>query len=158
MVTLLLVVVWVGSARWRAGWSSRNLLLWVAVEGGRVIATQPCLLVDDSYTPGDDIARSSVYLKRNSYGFRWWLHWQKHSGVLEVAIPMWVLAAIVLVPTTAAWRLDSRPCRRARIGLCLKCNYNRHGIPAQAVCPECGAAPVAALDVAVAPTVEKDLS
>jgi rubrerythrin len=37
------------------------------------------------------------------------------------------------------WRLDVR----ARTGNCPTCNYDRRGIPAASVCPECGAAPAA---------------
>jgi len=41
-------------------------------------------------------------------------------------------------------RLDMLARRRARIGCCPKCNYDRAGLAPGSVCPECGAAMVAA--------------
>ncbi len=61
-----------------------------------------------------------------------------------IVVPLLPLIGVTLVTTAAMWRLETlaRRCH-ARAGHCPKCNYNRHGIPAQAVCPECGAAPAA---------------
>ena len=39
----------------------------------------------------------------------------------------------------AARRLDALATRRARLNLCPKCNYDRTGLAATAVCPECAA-------------------
>jgi rubrerythrin len=40
----------------------------------------------------------------------------------------------------AAWYLEIL-ARRARLNLCPKCKYDRTGIAAGAVCPECGSLP-----------------
>ncbi len=62
---------------------------------------------------------------------------------LHVRLPLWTVIVPVAGATTIAWRHDVRMTRRKREGICPKCSYNRHGLPAQAVCPECGAAPAA---------------
>jgi rubrerythrin len=52
--------------------------------------------------------------------------------------PAWVTTAIC---TAFTWRLDTLARRRERLGRCPKCNYDRAGIAAGAVCPECGDIP-----------------
>jgi hypothetical protein len=42
-----------------------------------------------------------------------------------------------------AWWLEMREARRARVGRCPRCDYDRTGLAAGAVCPECAAAPPA---------------
>jgi len=39
-------------------------------------------------------------------------------------------------------KLATRGERAARLNLCPKCGYDRAGIAAESVCPECGAASV----------------
>jgi len=65
-------------------------------------------------------------------------------------IPVWFPTALVLIPTALAWWLDRRASRRSRIGLCPACSYDRLGLAAGAVCPECGAAPTAPVMAGVA--------
>ncbi len=67
-------------------------------------------------------------------------------------VPIWIVVVPTIAFTVSVWRLDTLARRRLRIGHCPTCNYNRHGIPAQAVCPECGALP----DVPVPSTAAKD--
>ena len=76
----------------------------------------------------------------------WFLHgWQFGpnlvSPVRMLQDPRWILAVIVGALTIVAWRLDALE-RRVRMGHCRKCNYDRRGLAAGVVCPECGAAPV----------------
>lgn len=65
--------------------------------------------------------------------------WNQGSGALHVSIPLWVSALGAIFPTAAAWRLDTL-ARRARVGNCPKCDYDRRGLAVASVCPECGAA------------------
>jgi hypothetical protein len=55
-------------------------------------------------------------------------------------VPLWIPASAAIGATALAWRLDTLARRRARVGLCPKCSYNRAGLAVGAVCPECGAA------------------
>lgn len=55
-------------------------------------------------------------------------------------VPIWLLVLPVVLVTVAVWRIDVRARYRARVGCCLKCGYDRRGLGADAVCPECGEA------------------
>jgi len=53
-------------------------------------------------------------------------------------VPLWWLASISAASALIGWRLDVLARRRARVGRCPKCNYDRTGLAEGAVCPECG--------------------
>jgi hypothetical protein len=53
--------------------------------------------------------------------------------------PLWPLPLACVLVTAAAWRLDTLARRRERAGRCPNCRYDRTGLAAGAVCPECGA-------------------
>ena len=48
-----------------------------------------------------------------------------------------------LLATAAAWRADAKYLRRAREGACPACGYDRAGLVAGSLCPECGKQPEA---------------
>lgn len=54
-------------------------------------------------------------------------------------VPLWLPTLLIFIPSACAWWLDLRAMRRARIGLCRACGYDRRGLAAGSVCPECGA-------------------
>jgi hypothetical protein len=51
----------------------------------------------------------------------------------------YLLAALVV--SLVAWYMESFAGRRARVGTCVECGYDRAGLAAGAVCPECGSLP-----------------
>ena len=59
----------------------------------------------------------------------------------RVEVPLELPIGLLALVTVAAWRLDTRARRRARLSLCPKCHYDRAGLAATAACPECGATP-----------------
>ncbi len=71
----------------------------------------------------------AVWFAQPSPGSRW---------VFLQAVPFWTPAALMLVVTMIAWRLDTFARRRARLNLFPKCNYDRTGLASDVVCPECG--------------------
>jgi hypothetical protein len=81
------------------------------------------------------------WFKKRTGSPLWWLEKNPGSPLWWFMVPIWVFVVFALVPTFAAWRLDALARRRARVSLCPACNYNRRGIPAASVCPECGAVP-----------------
>ena len=56
----------------------------------------------------------------------------------RTAVALWPLALLAIATTAAAWLLEAHG--RARLNLCASCRYDRAGLAADAVCPECGAA------------------
>ena len=70
--------------------------------------------------------------------------WLQIVGWLSI-IPLWIPAALGLAVGVPAWVLDRRARRAIAAGACPKCHYDRSGIPAAALCPECSAAPAPAI-------------
>lgn len=173
-VTVLLVVVWIGSGWWEVRCDSRKYR--ASLSGGTVYASNwefPGVVgVPTAVTPvaafnginaGREIwvtphsaymvtpALGAVHpdrfewtLERRAYGsrFRWGF-----DGALDRAtragfatIPLWAPTLLALLTTATAWRCDAVARRRARVGLCPTCHYDRAGLAAGADCPECGAA------------------
>jgi hypothetical protein len=110
-LTVLLVVVWIGS--WWASYPG-----WPLWPSGPVVLRKGWLLVIYPLNPGpwEDV--------------RW----------VDRTIPLWLPSVLSLLATAAAWRADLKRIRRARAGLCGSCGYDRAGLPAHGRCPECGAA------------------
>ena len=122
VVTVLLVVVWVGSGwwmvRWRCVWEG-----WLAC--GRVKMWQ-----DGSSYPL--IARIMPVWR----GPMW------NADLDGLGVPLWIPTLCVFSAAAIAWRLDTVARRREDAHLCPKCNYDRTGLAIGAVCPECGMVPV----------------
>ena len=76
----------------------------------------------------------------SGFRFLWGFNYYALRGLHKVMVPLWFPALLSLLATAAAWRADAKYLRRAREGACLACGYDRAGLAAGAVCPECGAA------------------
>jgi hypothetical protein len=129
-VTVLLVVVWIGSG-WFACCCLPTQRSWVSVYGGQVTFGQA--LDGPITTRPIPIQRfeSSIlsFFESHSYPNRRW-----------ISSPIWLLALMTGCATTLAWYLDALARRRDRLNLCPKCHYDRAGIATDAKCPECGSA------------------
>jgi hypothetical protein len=134
-VTVLLVVVWIGSGWWGLWWWSKGGDCAAIAMGSAIIGTQDYPVPANA--AGFNVEHSSTT------NFRWWLWSAEHTGptTWQLYIPLWLPMLASLLVSAVAWRLDTLARRRARVGLCPKCNYDRTGLAAGAVCPECGAAP-----------------
>jgi hypothetical protein len=137
VVTLLLVVVWIGSGWWGVAYHGRAAE--VLVERGG------CLV--------------SVWNREWRRSFTVWSHgppfphaWIWRSRVFSTVmgnsflVPLWIPTTITLAISAAAWWPEAHTWLRARrrekaasLNLCPKCNYDRAGLAKEAVCPECGA-------------------
>jgi hypothetical protein len=132
-VTVLLVVVWIGSGWWE--W-------FVPFPGGGNFGMISGGFEYDAWPQG----RTGITVHRCADGrfHLWWWppRWHGSSGDLAVWVAGWIPVIPVLACTICAWCFDAQVRRRARGGLnlCPKCNYDRAGIAADAVCPECGGA------------------
>lgn len=64
----------------------------------------------------------------------WWPEWERNPTNVFLAIPLWPFALLLL--TLGGLMLHrSRPTPPH---LCKSCHYDRRGIPASSLCPECG--------------------
>jgi hypothetical protein len=133
-VTVLLVVVWIGS-----GWAAPGYLapdLFGKLYPGRIWVTYGTDWTN--HYPTDP-----WFLEWHDWSpWRWKLEWSgdRIRGMVAV-LPLWIPTLASTCLTAVAWYFDTHARRRTRLGLCPKCNYDRIGILKDAVCPECGAAP-----------------
>ena len=131
MLTVLLLVVWVGSAWWWAGFD-RAPTSFLGASAGRVGIgwREPWSITS---------VRGDWALVRNQMPFQWWFNGRRGSSggatFNFISIPIWVLVVLVAAPTLWLWRCD----RRKQPGLCITCGYDLRGADHK-VCPECGAA------------------
>ena len=134
VVSVILLVVWVGSGWCLAGYAKKQWSLGLRSGQIWIISSGP---------PGSNI--------RDGWAYDGWDHRARWAwGVMynngrfgwEFDLPLWLPTSAALITTALAWRLDTLARRRARVGFCPKCSYNRTGLPPQAVCPECGTAAI----------------
>ena len=74
-------------------------------------------------------------------GQRWFPGKGPNIGREHWWLPMWCVAALSAVAAGLTEWFQRRHERRARVGRCPACNYNRAGLAADVVCPECGKLP-----------------
>ena len=130
-VTVLLVVVWTGSISIACStpWGY-EAIGWTGV----VLFTRR-FQEHTVYPPQGP----HVYFGSANSALEFWR--MLHSSTWSIVVPLWPAVVATLTLTAFAWRLDTLARRRARAGFCPKCNYNRTGLAAGAVCPECGNLP-----------------
>ena len=128
-LTVLLVVVWIGSVgRW-AQWISPSGSWMATLSRGRVSAWHATWSLPPT---------TGWRTGRESFGLELLPSLRDPNSLGGLTIPVWMIAGCPLVLTAYAWRLDYLARRRARVGRCPKCTYDRAGLPIEAVCPECG--------------------
>jgi len=132
-VTVLLVVVWIGSAWRELGWYTARATN-VHIAGGQM----GFLYFSGK---GSSSAQPGLHWEPVNWPFKWWFFWVHNAYYTSLMIPCWLPLACVLPPTVVAWRRDTLARCRAKLNLCPKCGYDRTGLAAGAKCPECGAVP-----------------
>ncbi|MFN0136357.1 MAG: hypothetical protein ACKVS9_09615 [Phycisphaerae bacterium] len=135
----LMLTMWAASERWCVNRETTN---WTfSLNRGSVIVIR--------YGGPSFRARPGWYMLRYdaSPPIRvWWFNaWDTSGGTMvlpfnRVLVPLWMPTCVALLVAIAAWRLEARACRRAGAGRCPNCDYDRTGLAAGWVCPECGAA------------------
>jgi hypothetical protein len=136
-VTVLLVVVWIGS-RWRMAGYMRGSVMVQARVG--------CLDIAIQSRPAPQRMWGWHMLSDKAPHLQWWYSID-NDPVFKTwrgEFPVWWLAMPAAAISLTAWRLDTLASRGARLNLCPKCNYDRAGIAGDAKCPECGAMPICA--------------
>jgi len=131
-LTVLQLVVWVGS-----GWMTIG---YAPVRGPTAALAAGVVIVLIPTTGLTASARPGWTAKQESSKFQWWFSFLGNQRVKVCIVPLWSPALLSLLATAAAWRADAKYMRRVRVGLCAACGYDRAGLAAGAVCPECGVA------------------
>ena len=128
-ITALLIATWLGSG-WSAFCPYSSNDTWVEIWAGRASIHKYLA------PPSPDSIHAAP-----PYRLDWWFSFCGGAGSWDCYIPLWLPAALSLLITAVAWRLDSLARRRASLNLCPTCRYDRTGLPTLAPCPECGVAP-----------------
>ena len=148
-VTVLLVVVWIGSGWGYASWSSPRGD-HAAVFGGmarvRFVLDEQVVRNPPPLAPGEDRRRQWI----GPAGWDWRFRFDgtpRHESRFEfraidgfelVDVPIWPLPVCTGAMWLWAWRRDLVTRYRNSVKHCPKCNYDRTGLASGAVCPECG--------------------
>ncbi len=143
VVTVLLVVVWIGSGWQQIAWISPRRL-WIAFGDGRVAVGDPPVSRVGSLGRVFTIQLKTGYHGSDLHPFKllWSFDPSTDPTRPAVFLPLWPVVAASVAATAIAWRLDTLVRRRAKMNLCPKCGYDRTGLATNdAKCPECGAAP-----------------
>jgi hypothetical protein len=130
-LTVLLLIVWVGSIRYSA---------WVSIQPiGQVSVIPGCLFVvyTRDWTIVSRTIEGRVSPRRPETPHFWWFHFLTGGQAIKaITIPIWVLLVAVTLPTLYIWFRN----RKHPSGTCPECGYSRTGLPADRACPECGCA------------------
>ncbi len=133
-VTVLLVVVWIGSG-FGTAYSSADAATF-GFDRGRLFfawSTGPgWILVEDGFFIPPPSPTFDMKWKFDSYHS--WFGW-------GFTIPIWFPFIVVSLVTVSTWCLDTLARRRAMLNLCAKCGYDCTGILKDSKCPECGSTP-----------------
>lgn len=65
------------------------------------------------------------------------------GGGTVIMLPLWIPLVLAGMPTRIMWVRERDLKIYGPTGKCVKCGYNRRGIPIRAKCPECGLVPSA---------------
>jgi hypothetical protein len=135
-VTVLLVVVWIGSGWWTLSWRCSSAIGFTVNSGSFMVRCAKQGGAQGAVNAG----WFGGYLES---GLRWWVDWDNTPRSWAIFVPLWLPAIAALVVTTLAWRLDTLARRRAKLNLCPTkgCDYDRTGLAIGAACPECGKTP-----------------
>jgi hypothetical protein len=128
-VTVLLAVVWIGSAWWTFWWDMPHGGVFI-IEAGRCVMRTPTGV-------GTRIMRPVLW--RNSASMEWWFRWALTGNSRCASIPFWAPLTLSAAITAFAWRKEAIARRRARQHACPSCGYDRRGLSSDTVCPECSA-------------------
>ena len=133
VLTILLVVAWLGSQTRRVAWSPTGRY-WISLAGGHV-----------RFARLEPAAPANSGSRRWESGpispeFSWWFQRGSIASYSSwSAVPVWVFIVPTAGATAAAWWLDARARRRP--GLCPRCGYDLAGLSPGTPCPECGRVP-----------------
>lgn len=139
--TVLLIVLWIGSAWWWWGVESRSETSYcdIHILKGRIFASsEHSELQDPAAVTGAQVVPLSQLMEPGLYLSFFWDRWiTPNYQSTRGAIPIWSLVLLIAVPTAWMFRTDWKRRRGEREGLCPKCGHDLRA-NLSAGCPECG--------------------
>lgn len=147
----LVAAIWLGSARWCAGWVTypagvQNPAIRLYIERGLLgvgVWNQERLDTGLWFRryPSDVVVNlpDGLVQARHDHRLRWNFKWVAIIRIMW--IPLWAPFSLLVVLAALAWRPDIVAARRRGRGHCRTCNYDRSGLAPSAPCPECGQVP-----------------
>ena len=130
-ITLLLAIMWIGSGWWMWVWTFPSGRIVNVIHGSVRVGGLGKPLKSPTLALRREVIAPSFFPWGIRGGGDWRASW-------TVYIPMWMPVSLALFITVVGWRRELR-ARRALRMQCPKCGYDRTGLAATAVCPECGA-------------------
>lgn len=135
VLTVLLLVVWVGSGWWWCNFIPRSASYAIAIDRGTLAVkwVTPAPTLPDKY-----LGWHTSW--NRPFRLMWWFRGEsgtvvRGGTVTDVVVPLWFGALIIGLPTIILWYRD----RRRAPGRCIECGDDLRG-NASGVCPECGSA------------------
>jgi hypothetical protein len=143
-VALLLMAVWLSSAWVSVSWVDSDLRGYALSAGcfEYFRAPGPTIYVISRRTPGWNLGRTRPRPALRLVTPGWEYEWGSASEFLDV--PLWPLFALPGSAAIVLWVAAYREVRRLRLLRCIRCAYNRRGLPPNTNCPECGTVPAPA--------------
>jgi hypothetical protein len=140
ILTVMLVVVWIGSRRYdllfSRYWNSdgrRMTLTANIVYGGFYFSIDRSLHEGEGPSGIDwEVGRDKLFLRYLAISFPERVH-----SVINMRIPLWLPPLLLAIPTALMWRTHHIAHRR-KPGMCKKCGYDITGLVSKGTCPECG--------------------
>lgn len=139
LLTGLLTIIWVGSLWFYASYRFEHTR-WIVVAGRFQIESDLTLFGG----PGEWHRWQFDYLKMNSLPrtMYWRFDYSPADGfgsIPRIWIPLWSFVLLAGVPTGVLFTRDALARRRLSMqGKCPSCKFDLTGLPANALCPECG--------------------
>jgi hypothetical protein len=130
-VTVLFVMAWLASGWCYFTWNLARFPIGIGAGQLRVC----------DYGPGAFRRwHSVVTLSFHPWEMEWSPAWNRNNFPFDqYDTPLWIPALVCAAATVGLWRWEASDI--ARLNLCAKCGYDRTGLAAGAVCPECGRLP-----------------
>lgn len=102
---------------------------WVYITAGQIVA---------GYNP--EVSEGEQALARWQEGtvFFWWFDWGSFRGTWFVAVPIWILCMLMLLPSAVYYVRQCRRRKRYRAHQCIACGYQLNSTSSTFRCPECG--------------------
>ena len=132
VITLFLLIVWVGSGWFICGAGCVPTLFVQVCDG----------VLRINWMQGVQVRGDWKAFPIHFHGlikFIWWFGVHRSAVSAHLDIPLWTVVLLTGVPTYLIWRRDRR-ARRSGPATCPQCGYDLTGLPSGGdhACPECG--------------------